>query len=311
MKVVRIFMSAKLEHRLDVVRSLPFFAVHAWAVVGLFWMGWSWSGLALALGLYAVRMFGVTGAYHRYFSHRTYKTSRPFQLVLALLAMTSVQKGVLWWAAHHRHHHRMSDQPGDTHSVKQDGFWWSHVGWILSPDNHGTDYAKVKDLARYPELVFFDRFYYLPAIAYAVTLYLVGGMWALYWGFAVSTTLLWHGTFTINSLSHVFGKRRYVTTDDSRNNLWLALITLGEGWHNNHHYYQRATNQGFFWWEIDVTFYVLKALSWVGLVWDLHTPPPHVRDAKRLADAPAPSEVAAVAPAVLAAPLAATSVAPR
>jgi stearoyl-CoA desaturase (delta-9 desaturase) len=141
-------------------------------------------------------------------------------------------------------------------------------------------------------------------------------VWALYWGFAVSTTLLWHGTFTINSLSHVFGSKRYVTTDESRNNLWLALITLGEGWHNNHHYYQRATNQGFFWWEIDVTFYVLKALSWVGLVWDLHTPPRHVRDNNRLADAPLPALDAltpAPVPALASAPLAAVSLssAPR
>jgi stearoyl-CoA desaturase (Delta-9 desaturase) len=287
-------MAYPREHRLDVVRSLPFFLVHLVAVAGLFWMGFSWTGLGLALGLYAVRMFGVTGAYHRYFSHRTYKTSRAFQLLLALLAMTSVQKGVLWWAAHHRHHHRMSDQPGDTHSVLQDGFWWSHVGWILAPQNHDTDLARVKDLARYPELRFLDRFYYLPAVALAVGLYFAGGLWALYWGFFVSTTLLWHGTFTINSLTHVFGSKRYVTTDNSKNNLWLALITLGEGWHNNHHYYQRATNQGFFWWEIDVTFYVLKVLSWVGLVWDLHTPPAHVRDANRVADAPAGAPVVGV-----------------
>jgi stearoyl-CoA desaturase (delta-9 desaturase) len=294
-------MASKPEHRLDVPRSTPFFLVHLVALAGVFWLGFSWSGLLLALGLYAVRMFGVTGAYHRYFSHRTYKTSRPFQLVLALLAMTSVQKGVLWWAAHHRHHHRMSDQPGDTHSVLQDGFWWSHVGWILAPQNHDTDMDKVKDLARFPELRWLNTYYYVPAIALAVGLFLAGGWWALYWGFFVSTTLLWHGTFTINSLTHVFGNRRYVTTDNSKNNLWLALITLGEGWHNNHHYYQRATNQGFFWWEIDVTFYVLKVLSWVGLVWDLHTPPPHVLASHRVADAaaspePAPTPVLAPAP---------------
>jgi stearoyl-CoA desaturase (delta-9 desaturase) len=307
-------MSTKPEHRLDVVRSLPFFMVHALAVAGVFWLGWSWSGLALALGLYALRMFGVTGAYHRYFSHRTYKTSRPFQLVLAVLAMSSVQKGVLWWAAHHRHHHKMSDQPGDTHSVIQDGFYWSHMGWILAPQNHDTDLSKVKDLAKYPELVWLDRFYYLPGVALAVGLFSSGGWWALYWGFFVSTTLLWHGTFTINSLSHVFGSKRYVTTDDSRNNFWLALITLGEGWHNNHHYYQRATNQGFYWWEVDVTFYVLKVLSWVGLVWDLHTPPPHVREANKRADAPKATEPAgAAAPALAPAPLAAVSLstAPR
>jgi len=269
------------------LRSLPFFVVHVLAVVGIFWMGWSWKGFLLAIALYYVRMFGVTGAYHRYFSHRSYKTSRAFQFVLAVLAMTSVQKGVLWWASHHRHHHRFSDQENDVHSVLHDGFWWSHVGWIVSRKHDQTELSRVKDLARYPELLFLDRFHVLVPIAYAVTLYLLGGTWALYWGFAVSTTLLWHGTFTINSLTHVFGKQRYVTTDNSRNHLLLALITMGEGWHNNHHYYQRAASQGFFWWEIDPTFYVLRALSWVGLVWDLHTPPPHVRDSNWIAQAPA------------------------
>ncbi len=264
------------------LRASPFFAVHVAAVVGLFWFGWSWSGALLAIALYYVRMFGVTGAYHRYFSHRTYRTSRAFQLVLAVLAMTSVQKGVLWWASHHRHHHRNSDQPSDVHSVLQDGFWWSHVGWIISRQYDSTDLTRVKDLAKYPELRFLDRFHVLVPIAYAATLFLLGGTWALFWGFFVSTTLLWHGTFTINSLTHVFGSQRYVTTDNSRNHLLLALITMGEGWHNNHHYYQRSVNQGFFWWEVDPTYYVLRVLSWFGLVWDLHTPPPHVLAANRI-----------------------------
>lgn len=271
--------------RVVVWKSLPFFAIQIAAVVGIFYYGWSWSGAALAVALYYVRMFGVTGAYHRYFSHRTYKTSRAFQLVLAVLAMTSVQKGVLWWASHHRVHHRNSDQPDDVHSVLQDGFWWSHVGWIVSKKHDSTDLSKIKDLAKYPELRFLDTYHVLVPIAYALTLWLVAGTWGLFWGFFVSTTLLWHGTFTINSLTHVFGSQRYVTTDNSRNHWLLAIITMGEGWHNNHHYYQRATNQGFFWWEIDPTFYVLKALSWVGLVWDLHTPPPHVLHSNRIGSA--------------------------
>jgi len=264
------------------LKASPFFAIQVAAVAGIFWFGWSWSGALLAVALYYVRMFGVTGAYHRYFSHRTYRTSRVFQFLLALLAMTSVQKGVLWWASHHRTHHRNSDQPNDVHSVLQDGFWWSHVGWIVSRRYDATDLSKVKDLARFPELRFLDRFHVLPPIAYATGLYLLGGSWALFWGFFVSTTLLWHGTFTINSLTHVFGSQRYVTTDNSRNHLLLALITMGEGWHNNHHYYQRSVNQGFFWWEFDPTYYVLRVLSWVGLVWDLHTPPPHVLHSNRI-----------------------------
>jgi len=282
--------------RIAWLKAFPFFAIQVAAVVGIFWFGWSWSGALLAIALYYVRMFGVTGAYHRYFSHRTYRTSRAFQVLLALLAMTSVQKGVLWWASHHRTHHRNSDQPNDVHSVLQDGFWWSHIGWIVSRQYDSTDLSKVKDLARFPELRFLDRFHVLVPIAYATSLYLLGGTWALFWGFFVSTTLLWHGTFTINSLTHVFGSQRYVTTDNSRNHLLLALITMGEGWHNNHHYYQRSVNQGFFWWEIDPTYYILRALSWVGLVWDLHTPPPHVLNSNRVGSTPKPASVPASEP---------------
>jgi stearoyl-CoA desaturase (Delta-9 desaturase) len=290
--------------RIAVLRASPFFAIQLAAVAGIFWLGWSWKGALLAIALYYVRMFGVTGAYHRYFSHRTYKTSRVFQFLLAVLAMTSVQKGVLWWASHHRTHHRNSDQPTDVHSVLQDGFWWSHVGWIVSYKYDETDLSKVKDLARFPELHFLDRFHVLVPIAYATTLWLVGGTWALFWGFFVSTTLLWHGTFTINSLTHVFGSQRYITTDNSRNNLLLALITMGEGWHNNHHYYQRSTNQGFFWWEVDATYYVLRVLSWLGLVWDLHVPPAHVQSSNRIGSVAVPLAEPALAlePAIIETP---------
>ena len=263
------------------VASIPFFAIHFVAIAGLFIAGFSLKGILLALALYAVRMFGVTGGYHRYFSHRTYKTSRVFHTLMAILAESSSQKGVLWWAAHHRTHHKLSDLPGDVHSAKLDGFYWSHIGWILAKKHDTIEEKRIKDLLKFPELRFLERFWYLPPVALAVVLYLVGGWFALYWGFFVSTTLLWHGTFTINSLTHIWGKRRYTTTDNSKNNFLLALITHGEGWHNNHHYYQRSCNQGFFWWEIDVTFYTLKLFELLGIVWDVHTPPKHVRDAHK------------------------------
>lgn len=257
--------------------SFPFFAVHLAAVAGVLWLGWSWTGFALAVALYYVRIFGVTAGYHRYFSHRTYRTSRAMQFFLAVLAQSSVQKGALWWAAHHRHHHKHSDTPRDPHSFRDQGFWYSHVGWILSRDTEETDMKVVSDLARYPELRWLNRYHVVPGIALAVILWLVGGWFALVWGFFVSTTLTWHGTFTINSLSHWWGRRRYETTDGSRNNAILAILTMGEGWHNNHHYYQRSVRQGFFWWEIDLTYYVLYAMSRVGLVWDLNMPPEKVR----------------------------------
>ena len=258
--------------------SVPFFGVHVAAVVGVALLGWSWTGFGLALALYFIRMFGVTGAYHRYFSHRTYRTSRWFQFVLAWLAQTSLQKGALWWAAHHREHHKYSDTARDPHSFREEGFWWSHVGWILSRDTEETDFKKVGDLARYPELRWLNKYHLVPGVLLGVGLWLAGSWHALVWGLFVSTTLLWHGTFSINSLAHWWGRRRYQTTDDSKNSFLLALITMGEGWHNNHHYYQRSTRQGFFWWEIDCTYYVLRALAAVGLVWDLHSPPKAVRD---------------------------------
>jgi stearoyl-CoA desaturase (delta-9 desaturase) len=244
--------------------------------------GFSWKGLALAMGGYYFRMFFVTGAYHRYFSHRTYKTSRWFQFVLAFFAQTTFQKGVLWWAAHHRVHHKLSDKPGDLHSMKLDGFYRSHVGWILDPENDSTDLKKVSDLAKYPELVWLNTYWYVPALMWAVGSYLVGGTFLLTWMMFVSTTLLWHGTFTINSITHWMGRVRYKSGDESKNSLILAIVTMGEGWHNNHHYYQRATNQGFFWWEIDATYYILRLFQAVGLVWDIHVPPAHVRDSNRV-----------------------------
>jgi stearoyl-CoA desaturase (delta-9 desaturase) len=258
--------------RISVWHALPFFAVHL-AVVGVFFVHFRWWYPLMALGLYGARMFFVTAGYHRYFSHRTFKTSRAFQFLLAVLAMTSLQKGVLWWAAHHRHHHRFSDQVEDVHSPLQAGFWWSHVGWIITDKYNKTRDELVPDLARFPELRWLNKYHALPGVVFAVLLFVLGGPGIFFWGFCVSTVMLWHGTFTINSLCHVFGRRRYVTADTSRNSLILSLITLGEGWHNNHHHYMSSVRQGFFWWEIDMTYYCLKILSWFHIVWDLKMPP--------------------------------------
>ncbi len=257
--------------------TIPYWGVHVLAIVGVAITGFSWWGLALALAFYVPRMFFVTGAYHRYFSHRSFKTSRWFQFVLALGATCTGQKGPLWWAAHHRLHHKLSDAPGDLHSVVQSGFWWAHHGWILSNDLEGTDLSRIKDFAKYPELRWLNRFWMVPPVAVGTITFFAGGFFALVWAFAVCQVLTWHGTFTINSLSHVWGGRRYATDDDSRNNFVLAVITMGEGWHNNHHHYQVSARQGFFWWELDCTYYVLRLLEAVGLVWDLHGVPDKIR----------------------------------
>jgi stearoyl-CoA desaturase (Delta-9 desaturase) len=262
--------------------SIPFILVHI-ACLAAIWTGVSTTALVLCIALYVVRMFGVTAGYHRYFSHRSFKTSRAGQFVLAFLAQSSAQRGVLWWAAKHRHHHRHSDTEEDVHSPRLRGFWYSHLGWIFRPQHSETDLDAVPDLTKYPELVWLDRHGYFPATVLAVACLLVGGWSGLVVGFVWSTVLLYHGTFFINSLAHVHGSQRYVTGDDSRNNWWLAVITLGEGWHNNHHAYQRSTRQGFRWYELDPTFYALAVLSWMRLVWDLGAPPPDlVHNERRL-----------------------------
>jgi stearoyl-CoA desaturase (delta-9 desaturase) len=261
--------------RISVLRAIPFAAVHV-ACFAAFAVEFHWWYLLLCGLMYYSGMFFVTAGYHRYFSHRTFKTSRWFQFFLAFMAMTSAQKGVLWWAAHHRHHHKYSDTPEDIHSPTQGGFWWSHVGWILSDKFDETRSELIPDLHKFPELRWLNKYYLVPPVVMAVTLFLIGGWGMMLWGFFIRTVLLWHGSFTVNSLAHVFGRRRYQTEDTSKNSLLLALITMGEGWHNNHHHYMAAARQGFFWWEIDGTFYVLKVLSWFRLVWDLRPVPPHM-----------------------------------
>ncbi len=268
------------EERVDWLGTLPFILVHL-APLAALWTGVRAFDVFLCVGLYFVRMFFITAGYHRYFSHRSYRVGRVMQFVLAFGGCTAAQKGPLWWSAHHRHHHRYSDQPEDVHSPKK-GFWWSHVGWIVCRKYDATEIDRVPDLARYPELRFLNRFYLLPPTLLGIGCFLAGGWSALWIGFFLSTVLTFHGTFAINSLTHLFGRRRYVTTDTSRNSLILALLTLGEGWHNNHHYYQASAKQGFFWWEVDVSYGVLKSLAWLGLVRDLRTPPQRVLDSNRV-----------------------------
>jgi stearoyl-CoA desaturase (delta-9 desaturase) len=281
------------EDRIDWLRAGPFMAMHL-ACLGVLWVGISPVALCVAATLYAVRMFALTGFYHRYFSHRTFRTSRAVQFVFALIGASCVQRGPLWWAAHHRHHHRHADDPSDVHSPRVHGFLWSHVGWFLTPRNFRTDLSRVPDLARYPELRLLDRFDTLVPVVLAVALYGLGvllqhiapalhtsGGQMLVWGFFVSTIVLFHATVTINSLAHKFGRRRFQTHDDSRNNVWLALLTFGEGWHNNHHFFPGSSRQGFRWWEIDLTWYGLKLMAALGLVHGLKPVPAWVRDAAR------------------------------
>lgn len=284
------------EHRRkgNLLHQIPFILIHLLPLLAI-WTGATLFDWIVCGVLYVVRMFWITGGYHRYFAHKSYKTSRWFQFVIAFMAQTSTQKGALWWAAHHRHHHRHSDTPADPHSMKIYGFWYSHVGWIVGPDYNQTDYKVIGDYAKYPELVWLNKHNMVPPVILAIAVAFLGayvnggslalvfthhGMSTLLIGFFLSTVILYHGTFSINSIMHKFGTQRYESGDESKNSLWLALITLGEGWHNNHHYYETSSRQGFFWWEIDITYYVLKAFSAVGLVWDLKGVPHHIKYSK-------------------------------
>jgi stearoyl-CoA desaturase (delta-9 desaturase) len=254
------------------VKIVPFILMHV-ACLAVFVVGISLPAVLLCIALYMIRMFALTAGYHRYFAHRAFKTSRFFQFVLAVVGTTAVQKGPLWWASHHRRHHKFTDQEGDLHSPVTDGFWWSHIGWVISRKYNPTDWPAIRDFARYPELRWINKYHLIPAITLAVLCFLLGGWLWLVWGFFVSTVALYHGTFSVNSLAHMWGSRRYATGDDSRNNFLIALWTGGEGWHNNHHHYMASVKQGFYWWEIDFSYYALKMMSWVRLVWDLRLPP--------------------------------------
>jgi stearoyl-CoA desaturase (delta-9 desaturase) len=270
----RLSQADGLWARAQLLPRVVYWGIHASCLLA-FYTGVSRTALLLLATTFIVRLLGITGGYHRYFAHRSYRTSRVFQAVLALLGTAATQKGPLWWAGHHRRHHRYSDGPGDVHSPRE-GFWYSHQGWIFDSRWDRTPLDQIPDFARYPELVWLNRWHVVPPALVAALCFAIGGLQGVVWGFAISTTLLWHCTYSINSFAHLFGSRRYETGDTSRNNWLLALLTFGEGWHNNHHHYMASTRQGFFWWEIDLTYYVLRGLAAVGLVWDLREPPAHL-----------------------------------
>lgn len=288
--------NAASENRIDWLRAAPFIALHL-ACLAVIWVGWSAFAVLFAALLYLLRMFAITGFYHRYFSHKTFRTSRPLQFLFAVAGGTAVQRGPLWWASQHRHHHATSEQAEDAHSPVQHGFLWSHMGWFLSDAHFATRNERVKELAQYPELRFLDRFDVIVPILFALAIFGLGewlahaapqlgtdGWQLLVWGFVISTVALYHATFSVNSLAHAWGSRRYETRDQSRNNLLLALLTLGEGWHNNHHHYPGSARQGFYWWEIDPTWYGLRLLAACGLIWDMKGISPKMRESRRVSD---------------------------
>ena len=270
---------------IDWPRYLPYLGMHV-ACLSVFWVGWSPLAIGCLMLTFFARVFGLTAFYHRYFSHRSFRTSRLIQFLGAALGSSAWQRGPIWWAAQHRRHHRHSDRPGDVHSPREHGFWYAHMGWFMTREIYATDRRLVKDWLRFPELRLLDRFNFAAPLLLAAALYAIGSMLAVrfpelgtsgpqlfVWGFLISTIALYHTTYAVNSVAHMVGHQRFATKDDSRNNFLLALITFGEGWHNNHHHYPASARQGFYWWEIDVTYYLLRLLAVLGIVWELHGVP--------------------------------------
>jgi len=249
----------------------------------VFWTGTSPVAVGIAFLIFLARGFSMTAGFHRYFAHRSYKTGRVFQFLLGFIGTSATQNGPLWWSAHHRNHHRNSDTDQDPHSLRSKGFWWAHMGWIMDQRAYRrVDTTLIADLVKYPELRWLDRWCLVPPICIVVVLWALGNFLAgsqpelgtsgpqlVTWGFFIATVVGYHVTFSVNSLTHVFGSKRFDTGDESRNNTFVAIVALGEGWHNNHHAFPFAERQGLTWWEIDVTHYILKILSWFGVVWAL------------------------------------------
>ena len=281
------------EDGIDWLRVIPFLVLHL-ACLAVCFVGISAVAVLMAVALYLIRMFAITAFYHRYFAHKSFKTTRPVQFLFALIGASATQRGPLWWAAHHRQHHRHADQPADPHSPKQ-GFFWSHMGWFLSGKHYQADYKLIPDWQRFSELRWLDRYDLAVPVLLALALFILGvllekyfpgsgtsGWQMLVWGYFISTVVLLHATLLINSMAHCLGKKRYQTADESRNNLFLALLTLGEGWHNNHHHYPASARQGFYWWEVDISYYILKLMQKSGLIWDVRTVPLHKRESKKI-----------------------------
>jgi len=265
---------------IDWFRVIPFILIHFGALAAL-WTHFEWYLVWVALILFVVRMFAITGFYHRYFAHKTFKTSRLMQFIFAFIGSTAAQRGPIWWASHHRRHHLNSDRHNDHHSPHTHHFLWSHMGWFLAKKNFLTDRKVVRDLIKFKELVLIDRFDWLPPVLLLLSLFLIGeylsltsgisGLNMVIWGFCVSTILVYHCTFAVNSIAHLWGTQRYNTKEESKNNFFVALLTFGEGWHNNHHHYPGSIRQGFYWWEVDLTYYALRFLSFLGIVYNLRT----------------------------------------
>ena len=283
------------------VQIAVFWLVQASAVL-MFAVPFRWAFVALWAASHFSRALGLTLIFHRYLAHRAFQMNRVARFVWAFIGTAAMQKGPLWWAGHHVNHHRYADRDGDPHSPSVSGFYYAHIGWFLNDTRHDQlppSNPVIRDFSKDFEIAWLERFFVVPPLLLAIAMFLAGGLPWLVWGFCVPTVTLAHSTFAINTINHMFGSRRFETLDASRNNLLTAFFAVGEGWHNNHHRYQRAARNGFYWWEFDPTWYVIRAMAAVGLVWGIQSVPTRIYEEARVVKAARASKpVASVVDAV-------------
>jgi len=269
------------------VQVTIFWSIQASALL-VFAVPFRWAYVALWAGAHFVRAVGLTLAFHRYYAHRAFKMGRVTRFLWTFIGTAAMQKGPLWWAGHHVNHHKFADREGDPHSPMVSGVYYAHLGWFLNDTKYDRVEATnpvIRDFSTVPEIAFLDRFFGVPPLMMAIALYLAGGMPWVVWGFCLPTMTLAHATFAINSINHMFGSRRFETVDESRNNPLTAFFAAGEGWHNNHHRFQRAARNGFYWWEFDITWYVIRLMKAVGLAWDVQPVPKRIYEEARVVKA--------------------------
>ena len=253
--------------KLNWITTIVLILLHIGAVAALF--VFSWRVFAAAVFLYWMTVaLGISMGYHRLHTHRSYQIPRFLEYFFAVCGALTLEGGPIFWVATHRLHHQKSDQPGDPHSPR-DGAWWSHVGWILLGEtNHNNTRVLSKyapDLAKYKFYVWLNNYHWVPLTVLGVLLYAIGGLPLFLWGGCLRVVVGLHSTWLVNSATHMWGRRRFETRDDSRNSWWVALLTFGEGWHNNHHAHPTSARHGLAWYELDHSWILISVLKFFGI----------------------------------------------
>ena len=253
--------------KMNWVTSIALILLHIGAITALFMF--TWRALAVTIFLYWMTIcLGISMGYHRLHTHRSYQVPRVLEYFFAVCGALTLEGGPIFWVATHRIHHQKSDQPGDPHSPRE-GAWWSHVGWILFGEtNHNNTRVMGKyapDLMKHPFYVWLNNYHWVPLAVLGAVLLAVGGLPVFLWGICVRVVFGLHSTWLVNSATHLWGSRRFNTRDDSRNSWWVALLTFGEGWHNNHHAHPTSARHGLAWYEFDISWIQIRILKFLGI----------------------------------------------